>query len=301
MGAAAAPLRSRELENDGVDGQAVAGLRVHFLDDTVAFRTQDVLHLHGLDHGEGVARLHLLAFARMDGLDQARHGAEQELRHVGRGLHRHQRRQLGLALGVDVNRRLDAAIGERRAVEDRAHLHRDVLAADVAGPHRLARPPRRRHLDSGAASAVRIVESHVGRLTELAGDLERGALLADAHDAALGKRHAGAGHLVGDGAAAAVALMVDGGGDGGEQPQFLTLRGTRLETLGVLLLDEAGRQRALPPARVLHQRGKEGNVVLDAVDVELVERQRLGVDGGLAGRRVGDELGDHRIVEHGDF
>ena len=48
-----------------------------------------------------------------------------------------------------------------------------------------------------------------------------------------------------------------------------------LEAALELLGDEAGRQRALAPARVLHQRGQERDVVLDAVDDEGIERVGL--------------------------
>ena len=85
-----------------------------------------------------VARLDFLALGDVDGLDQARHGAEQQLRGVGGGLLRHQGGERRLALGVDVGLALDAAIGEVVAVEDRANLHGDVL---VAAPCR-SRPAR---------------------------------------------------------------------------------------------------------------------------------------------------------------
>ena len=58
----------------------------------------------------------------------------------------------------------------------------------------------------------------------------------------------------------------------------------------------AGRQFSGAPALVRHQRGEERNVVTDAVNDEGIERVGLRVDCRLARRRVGDQLGDHRIV-----
>ena len=89
---------------------------------------------------------------------------------------------------------------------------------------------------------------------------------------------------------------------GDRQPELgLALRDQRMETVGKFLGDEAGRKPSLAPARMLHQRRKERNVVADAVDDEGVERRRLGVDRGEPVGRVGDQLGDHRIVVDRDF
>ena len=75
----------------------------------------------------------------------------------------------------------------------------------------------------------------------------------------------------------------------------------RMETVGKFLGDEAGRKPSFAPARMLHQRGQKRNVVADAVDDESVERGRLGVDRAEPVGRVGDELGDHRIVVDRDL
>ena len=91
-----------------------------------------------------------------------------------------------------------------------------------------------------------------------------------------GELHRLAGHLVGDLAAAGIVLVVDHGSDGRDDVQLLTLRRARLEAVRELFGDEAGRQRALAPARVLHQRGEERDVVLDAVDIEGCRAPRPG-------------------------
>jgi hypothetical protein len=52
---------------------------------------------------------------------------------------------------------------------------------------------------------------------------------------------------------------------------------------------------------VPHDGRQEGQIVADAVELEIVERRTHGVDGGQPVRRPGAELGDHRIVIHGDL
>ena len=95
--------------------------------------------------------------------------------------------------------------------------------------------------------------------------------------------------------------MVDGDGDRGQQLQLLALRDARLEAALEFLGDESGGEPALAPARVLHQRGEKGNIVLHPVDDEGIERVRLQVDGRLARGRVRHQLGDHGVVVHGDL
>src|SRR5262245_51079850 len=52
---------SRKLHDHGIDGEAVAGLGLDGLDHTVALGTEDILHLHGLHHAQGLAGFDLLA------------------------------------------------------------------------------------------------------------------------------------------------------------------------------------------------------------------------------------------------
>ena len=54
--------------------------------------------------------------------------------------------------------------------------------------------------------------------------------------------------------------------------------------------------RPLPPALVPHQHGEERNVVAEAVDGEGIERRPHRLDRLMRCRRIGDELGDHRVV-----
>ena len=74
-----------------------------------------------------------------------------------------------------------------------------------------------------------------------------------------------------------------------------------MEALGIFLGDEAGGQRASKEAGVLHDRREEIDVVADPGQFEPVERCDLCIDRGFAGRRPGDELGDHRVVEDRHF
>ena len=69
-----------------------------------------------------------------------------------------------------------------------------------------------------------------------------------------------------------------------------------MEAIGIFLRDEARGDIARAPARMLHDRAEERNVVTDALDAELIERDRHMVDGRGAVRTMRAELGDHRIV-----
>ena len=52
---------------------------------------------------------------------------------------------------------------------------------------------------------------------------------------------------------------------------------------------------------MLHNRRQKIEIMPDALDLELIEREDLLVDGLDPRRRVGDQLGNHRIVEDRDF
>ena len=74
-----------------------------------------------------------------------------------------------------------------------------------------------------------------------------------------------------------------------------------VEALGIFLGDEAGGDLAGAEARVLHQRGEEIDIVADAVDLERSSASTCASIGLVARRRPGDQLGDHRVVEHADL
>ncbi len=93
----------------------------------------------------------------------------------------------------------------------------------------------------------------------------------------------------------------DHAGDHRQVGDELRVGGRAMEAFGIFLGDEAGGDVAAAEARVLHQRGEEIDIVADAVDHELVERVDLRVDRRFARRRPGDQLGDHRVVEHADL
>ena len=52
---------------------------------------------------------------------------------------------------------------------------------------------------------------------------------------------------------------------------------------------------------MLHDGADEIDIVADAFDLEPVERGDLKVGGFVAGFAPGNQLGNHRVVEHGDF
>src|SRR5690606_4961928 len=125
--------------------------------------------------------------------------------------------------------------------------------------------------------------------------------ISNIDDAALREGYSPPRHLTCDLPPSAVVEVINGSGDGCQNLQLFPSGGPGLEAVGILLLNEGRRQIALTPARVLHQRGQERNIVLDALDIEGIERLRLKLDGRLARWRVRNELGDHRVVVHGDL
>ncbi len=74
-----------------------------------------------------------------------------------------------------------------------------------------------------------------------------------------------------------------------------------VEAVGIFLGDEAGGQFARTEARMLHDGADEIDIMAEAFDFEAVERGDLQVGGFVAGLAPGDQLGDHRVVEHGDL
>ena len=124
---------------------------------------------------------------------------------------------------------------------------------------------------------------------------------ADPDDPLVGDDPLVPGELPVDGRLAVDVAPVQGCADRRHQRRVLVRDVPGVEPVGVLLGDEVRRDAALDEARVLHERREEADVVLHAADHEAVERgahlqQRL-----VAGRAVGDELGDHRVVEHRDL
>src|SRR5262249_6552863 len=171
---------SRELHDHRVDGEAVAGLGLYHLHDAVALRAQDVLHLHGFDHGERLAGLYLLPLADRDRGHQTGHRAAHGLAGVRDLLRRHQPRRRRLALGVDVGARLDPAVGEIEAVERRPHLYRDRPIIDGARPYWVARlPGRHQHVRQPPPLAGGF-ETHHERVA-LTRDVERDLAFAEPH------------------------------------------------------------------------------------------------------------------------
>src|SRR5262249_8334322 len=210
--------------------------------------------------------------------------------------YRHQPRRRGLALGVDVSHDLDAAMRERKAVERRAHLHRYRAAVERPRPQRVAGLPRRGEQVRVAAAGGADRDG-----VAVAGDVERDLAIAQADHALALAHHRLAGALAGDAALALAQDLVDRRRDRGHHLRSVALWHERAEALRVFLGDEGGREGALAPALVLHQRGEERDVVADALDGEGVERVGLRRDRLGAGWRVGHELGDHWIVVDRDL
>ena len=138
-------------------------------------------------------------------------------------------------------------------------------------------------------------EVHRNRLA-VAHDVERDLALAEPHRAALLARDRASRPLAGNAALPLAEHVIDGGRDRGEHARGFSFRRDRLKAVGKFLGQERGREPSRLPALVRHQRREERNVVADALDGEGVERIGLGGDRFLARRRMGHELGDHRIV-----
>ncbi len=185
---------------------------------------------------------------------------------------------------------IGAGMAERDAVQDRPDLRRDLHPVERAMPDRLARHPV---ADDADAAVGKGDDDRPALLRHLA--LE--ALRAELDDAqAIESDLAPPLHLRRDVALALVHAVVAGDRDRRHAPRGLPLRHRQREAFREFLGDEAGREIAGDPARMLHHRRDEGDVVADAVDGEGIERARLRLDRRLARRRVRDELGDHRVV-----
>ena len=70
---------SRKLQNNRINGQAIAGLAVDLFHFAITLGLQDVFHLHGFDDGEAIAGLDLGALSDKHRLNETRHWAQQIL------------------------------------------------------------------------------------------------------------------------------------------------------------------------------------------------------------------------------
>src|SRR5262249_8892920 len=180
----------------------------------------------------------------------------------------------------------------------RPHESRGASPAPV--PTRLARPPVPQKAKRAPAPSLAGSQRDLDRLIECTFDLGLYSRRADLGDAAAGEAHRGTAHLLGNLPPACVAHMINGDGDGSEQVELLPLGRARLEPALEFLGDETGGEPALAPAWVTHERGKEWNVVLNPIDYEGIEGAGLQIDGSRTRSRMGHQLGEHRIVKHGD-
>ena len=213
--------------------------------------------------------------ATRDRADQARHRAEQRLAGVGRDLLRHQRGELGLALGVDQRLRARRrAWASANAVEQRPHLHRDrarrrpcratparPAASPIAHGERRAAGDRQRRRSLSPPPRPR--PSARTRLAEPTTDAAR-ARTRDRARRAAGPRCARLRSL---------EHVVDGG-----RPRRRAHARSRLPARRGW--KPSGNSSAMKPVEswparqrgCCHQRGEERDVVADALDGEGVER-----------------------------
>src|SRR5579863_4712513 len=283
-----------KLHDDGINGDAVAGLYRYLFDDAVTLGAQDILHLHRLDDSQSLAGLNLLAFADRDRNNEARHRAANRFLAAGKLLCRHQPRVARFTLGINECLHLDAAIRKLEAVWDHTHMHRNGGAIDGAVPNRHAGSPIRRK-----NVPITVLEQY-GDGVAVVRDVGLQLLTAQPDSATTLARDGGV-ELPGNAALAFAQNMVDRRRHAGNRARRGAGRSASLETVRKFLGDESSRKLRSTPARVLHDRGEERNVVADTFDGESVERFRLRVDRLLSGLGVSDKLGDHRIVIERDL
>src|SRR6185437_6257283 len=116
----------------------------------------------------------------------------------------------------------------------------------------------------------------------IAGNIEDGLGASEPHRPAALALHQPSIKLAGNLPLALAKHMIDRGTDRSEPAGHLAFRRTGGESSGEFLGNEAGRQVALAPARMMHQRRQERDVVTDAVDIKSIERAGLRLDRGSA-------------------
>src|SRR6267154_4245800 len=102
----------------------------------------------------------------------------------------------------------------------------------------------------------------------LARNVECDFVAIEPHRAAALALHQAAVHLAGNPPLAFAEHVIDRRADGGEPARDLAFGRPRRKSLRKLFGDEAGGKVALAPARMVHQRRQERDVVADAVDIE---------------------------------
>jgi hypothetical protein len=95
--------------------------------------------------------------------------------------------------------------------------------------------------------------------------------------------------------------VIDRGGNRGNGLRRCALRHGTLETARKFFRNESCAQLAGTPARMLHDRGKERDVVADAFDREGVERVGLCIDRCKPALGMRNKFCDHRIVIERDL
>src|SRR6202012_6165301 len=160
---------------------------------------------------------------------------------------------------------------EANAVGDRAHLHRYLMTVDGALPDRLSRRPRR-DKDMRMAGAAAGADKPNHDAFAFAGDVEDDLMALQPHRAAALALHQPAVHLAGNPSLAFTKHAVDGGAHRRQPPRDLAFRGPLRNPFRKFLGDETGRQIALAPARMTHQRRQERDVGEDDIYRERIER-----------------------------
>ncbi len=156
---------------------------------------------------------------------------------------------------------------EPEAIGNRAHLHGYRVAVDAALPDRIARRPWRDQLTRMARISGRADKTHRDKIV-FPRNIERDFVALQPHCAAAFALHQTAVHLARNLPLAFAEHMIDRCRDRSQPARDLALRDTNRKSLRKLLGNKAGGKVALAPARMMHQRRQERNVMTDAIDVE---------------------------------
>jgi len=73
------------------------------------------------------------------------------------------------------------------------------------------------------------------------------------------------------------------------------------ESVGKFIGNKVGCESTFDKTRMNHQGIEEADVVINAADIVGIQGFHHVFDGFIAGIAVGNQLGNHRVVKHGDF
>ena len=203
--------------------------------------------------------------------------------------------QLGLRRRADLDVRFDAKAAHDVAFVGDCDRKRAGLIVEHQFHERHARLP----LSRERVGLLVVGEFDFG-FSCLPGDVHRHGPAANKRHPVLALRTGGL-DAAGDARHARAQKYVGVGSGGNKDFLHLRRRCRAVETVGEFFLDIARCDLAGLKAFLVQHRRQERRVVLDALHFQTLKRLHVGCDCGVAILAVGDQLRDHRIVEHRDF